>query len=222
MKRDLWTQQAMRCCYCEIQLQLDYSDVEHFRPKAQADRQNGMVDAGYWWLAWTWQNLLFSCAICNRSAKNDLFPLEHGSVSLLAEDQPPGGERSTLIDPCDEDPVESIHFVFNGLHWQPVGRNGNARGQRTIAILKLDRPDLLTIYDAHVHDQVKPRVDAARDAIRRADVPLIKTAWRRVLGLLSPRMPFVALTFDAIEHLLPADQRLPWDLEMPRPPIRSA
>nr|WP_128798646.1 hypothetical protein [Corallococcus coralloides] len=222
MKHDLWIQQAMRCCYCESQIQPDYNDVEHFRPKARADRLNGKVDAGYWWLAWTWQNLLFSCAICNRSAKNDLFPLEHGSVPLLAEAQPPGGERSTLIDPCDEDPVESIHFVFNGLHWQPVGRNGNVRGQRTIEILKLDRPDLLTIYDAHVDHQVKPRVDAVRDAIRRADVPLIKTAWHRVRGLLSPRMQFVALTFDAIEHLLPADQRLPWDLEMPRPPIRGA
>jgi hypothetical protein len=50
-----------------------------------------------------------------------MFPLEAGSVPLLPEEQPPGKELPTLIDPCGEDPVESIQFVFDGTHWQPWG-----------------------------------------------------------------------------------------------------
>lgn len=222
VKRDLWTQQLMRCCYCEGQVQCDYSDVEHFRPKARADRQDGTSHTGYWWLAWTWTNLLFSCASCNRSGKNDLFPLEAGSVPLVPEEQPPGKERSTLIDPCDEDPVELIQFVFDGTHWQPVGRNGSRRGQRTIEILKLARADLLTLYDAHVTDHVKPRIDAAQEAIARRDELLISATWRRVRALLAPRMPFVALSFDAIDHFVPGDVRGRLKLELPRPPVRGA
>ena len=221
VKRELWERQQMRCCYCERQVECAYSDVEHFRPKARADRLNGKTDSGYWWLAWTWENLLFSCAICNRSAKKDVFPLEAGSVPLLPEEQPPGKELPTLIDPCGEDPVESIQFVFDGSHWQPVGRNGSKRGQRTVELLKLGRAELLTFYDAHVGDQVKPRTDATHEAIGRQDETLIRQAWRRVRGLLSPRMPFVALSFDAIDHFVPEDVRARWGLELPRPPVRG-
>lgn len=221
VKRELWIRQQMRCCYCEHQTQCDYNDVEHFRPKARADRQNGTVDSGYWWLAWTWENLLFSCPGCNRSGKNDVFPLEAGSVPLVAEEQPPGKELPTIIDPCGEDPVESIQFVFDGSHWQPVGRNGSRRGQRTVEILKLGRADLLTLYDTHVNDHVKPRTDATHEAIARQDVERIRSEWRRVCGLLSPRMPFIALSFDAIAHFVPADVRMQWGLDLPRPPVRG-
>jgi uncharacterized protein (TIGR02646 family) len=221
VKRDLWTQQAMRCCYCEAQIQCDYSDVEHFRPKARADRRNGTLDTGYWWLAWTWENLLFSCPNCNRSAKKDFFPLEAGGVPLLAEEQPPGGELPTLIDPYSEDPVESIQFVFDGSHWRPTGRNGTKRGQRTIEILALDRMDLLELYNAHVDLDVKPRTEATLEAIASQDVNLIHSTWRRVRGLLSPRMPFVALSFDAINHFVPEALRAQWSLVLPWPPARG-
>jgi uncharacterized protein (TIGR02646 family) len=221
VKRELWLRQQMRCCYCEAQLQCDYSDVEHFRPKARADRLNGTVDRGYWWLAWTWENLLFSCAICNRSAKNDAFPLEAGSVPLTAENPAPGQELATLIDPCTEDPVALIQFVFDGSHWQPVGRNGNARGQRVVELLRLGRADLLTLYDIHVNDQVRHRTDAFHEALALRNVPLILRTWHRVRALLSPRMPFVALSFDAISHFVREDVRAQWNLELPRPPVRG-
>jgi hypothetical protein len=182
---------------------------------------NGRRDIGYWWLAWTWENLLFSCAICNRSAKNDVFPLESGSVPLVPEEQPPGKELPTLIDPCGEDPVESIQFVFDGTHWQPIGRDGSKRGQRTVELLMLGRAELLTLYDTHVSDHVKPRIDAVHEAFGRQDVGLVHSAWRRVRGLLSPRMPFVALSLDAINHFVPDDVRKQWGLELPRPPVRG-
>ena len=221
VKQELWERQLAKCCYCEIPVQRNYSDVEHFRPKARADRLNGTIDMGYWWLAWTWENLLFSCPGCNRSAKNDVFPLEAGSVPLVPEEQPPGKELPTLIDPCGEDPVESIQFVFNGTHWLPVGRNGSQRGQRTIENLMLDRAELLTHYDAHVNDYVRPHTDAIHKAIGIQDENHIRSEWRRIRGLLVPRRPFVALSFDAINHFVPEDVRKQWGLELPRPPVRG-
>jgi uncharacterized protein (TIGR02646 family) len=221
VKRDLWKQQAMRCCYCEAHIPSDYNDVEHFRPKARANRGNGTFEPGDWWLAWTWENLLFSCPGCNRSAKNDLFPLEASSVPLLPDEPPPGRELPTLIDPCSEDPVESLQFVFDGRHWRPTGRNGSRRGQRTIELLKLDRAELLEHYNNHVEGYVKPHTQAALEAIEAQDEKRLYSEWRRVRGLLTPRMPFVALSFDAIDRFVPEDVRARWSLELPRPPARG-
>lgn len=87
----LWKVQHFKCCYCEHKVTMRYNDVEHYRPKARADRRPGCTRPdGYWWLAYSWQNLLYACATCNRSSKNDSFPLEIGSVSLVAETVPPG------------------------------------------------------------------------------------------------------------------------------------
>jgi uncharacterized protein (TIGR02646 family) len=76
----LWRAQHFKCCYCESREQSKRNDVEHFRPKARADRKPGArEDHGYWWMAWTWANLLFACRNCNQPpAKSDQFPLQPG------------------------------------------------------------------------------------------------------------------------------------------------
>jgi uncharacterized protein (TIGR02646 family) len=63
VKADLAAMQQRKCCYCEKrEEQAKYRDVEHYRPKSS-----------YWWLAWTWENILFACIDCNREHKRDLF-----------------------------------------------------------------------------------------------------------------------------------------------------
>ena len=86
---DLWKMQHYKCCYCEIAVHEAYNDVEHYRPFSR-----------YWWLGWDWDNLLFACARCNRSNKAAEFELAPGSVPLVAEQRPPGGERPLLIATC--------------------------------------------------------------------------------------------------------------------------
>ncbi len=47
-----------KCAYCEAPTStVAYGDVEHFRPKSV-----------YWWLAYCYDNYLFSCQICSRAA----------------------------------------------------------------------------------------------------------------------------------------------------------
>lgn len=68
--------QYLKCCYCEERQQdVRWQHVEHFRPKAEVVRDELATPTdGYWWLTWTWDNLLFSCIRCNH-AKGTSFPL---------------------------------------------------------------------------------------------------------------------------------------------------
>ncbi len=68
-KEQLKAESATKCAYCESSAEAQFGDVEHFRPKNQ--------DA-WWWLACCYENLLFSCQICNQSYKRSEFPLKRG------------------------------------------------------------------------------------------------------------------------------------------------
>jgi 5-methylcytosine-specific restriction endonuclease McrA len=90
----LYRRQGRKCAYCERCEERRRNDVEHFRPKARANRLPGSaLTHGYWWLAWRWDNLLFACAVCNRSWTKDWFPLEDDTHALQPGDPPPGRER---------------------------------------------------------------------------------------------------------------------------------
>lgn len=122
-RRALADAQRYKCCYCEERQQDDrWQHVEHFRPKAEVTRSaTSPPEPGYWWLTWTWENLLFSCVRCNHT-KGSAFPLLQGSSALEAEQAPPGAERPELIDPALEDPREHIQFRPFGEHWLPRPR----------------------------------------------------------------------------------------------------
>ncbi|PTL79840.1 HNH endonuclease [Vitiosangium sp. GDMCC 1.1324] len=222
----LWRAQHYKCCYCEHREQSKRNDVEHFRPKARADRKPGAhEDHGYWWLAWTWENLLFSCRNCNQPpAKSDKFPLAEGSEALLEGQPPPGKERLFLIDPAIESGIEHIQFVRmpHGTtatgKWYPRPRNGSRRGAMTIKVCMLDRPDLLDLYGAHVELNVKPRTDDIRAAIQKGHIVEARHEWSRaLLSLLNPRQEYVGLSHDALDHFIPAVLRNKHQLELRLP-----
>ena len=51
------------------------TDVEHFRPKAEV-KEAGENHQGYWWLAYSWENLLIACKTCNQEYKRIKIPTE--------------------------------------------------------------------------------------------------------------------------------------------------
>ncbi|GAA4509234.1 hypothetical protein GCM10023172_42440 [Hymenobacter ginsengisoli] len=62
-----------KCAYCEATTDIvAHGDVEHYRPKGI-----------YWWLAYTYDNYLYACQICNQVYKSDHFPLP-GTTRLPA------------------------------------------------------------------------------------------------------------------------------------------
>jgi hypothetical protein len=73
-KKQLKIESGGKCAYCEAPTAVvAHGDVEHFRPKSV-----------YWWLAYCYDNYLFSCQICNQTFKGDNFPLSDEALRLLA------------------------------------------------------------------------------------------------------------------------------------------
>lgn len=213
--------QGAKCCYCEQQVEGKYDDVEHFRPKAGAGRGPGFPTTGYWWLAWSWTNLLLACKSCNSEFKRTQFPLAPGSIVLVPPQQPPGGELPLLLDPATEDPIDHIQFrpAERG-RWRPTARGGSGRGDATIRVLGLDRGSLLDFYKRHVNDRVRPEVDAVRAAMAAGDPRTVQARWSLARRrLLRATHLFAGLAYDALGELLPESDRAGWRLALDRPPI---
>jgi uncharacterized protein (TIGR02646 family) len=209
VKGSLHRAQHFKCCYCEKNnIEPKHNDVEHFRPKTRADHGGGKLVTGYWWLAWTWCNLLFACPQCNRDHKKDRFPLMTGSVPLSPEESPPGRERALLIDPTEENPLRHIQFrplTRNGrLTWYPIPRLASKRGYETIEALGLHRPELLDLYEVHVEIYIAPIIARLNSAITSNATAKVREVWQNeALTWLDARTPFTALSHDVFDHEIP-------------------
>ena len=72
-KKQLKLETGGKCAYCESPTDtVAHGDVEHFRPKSK-----------YWWLAYCYDNYLYSCQICNEVHKGDEFPI-HATTGAWA------------------------------------------------------------------------------------------------------------------------------------------
>lgn len=229
-KDSLWERQHHKCCYCEDRGRARHNDVEHYRPKGRADRAPGCTeDHGYWWLAFTWENLLFACRDCNRAGKNDLFPLTPGDTPLQPPEQPPGNERPYLLDPAGlVNPVEHIEYEHRHavagepvrLHgpkqWFARPRDGSPRGHWTIHVCGLNEGELVELRKDHVDGNVRPQADELREALSTPDEARVQRAFLRASGMLRPQSNYVALTYDALRHLVPDTTLAPWKLSWPQ------
>lgn len=217
--------QKYKCCYCEVHVSQSFNDVEHYRPKARADRKPGSAAThGYWWLAWSWENLLFACPACNRSGKNDRFPLAQGSVALVAEEDPPGREIPLLIDPVAENGIDSIQFrpgIEDENQWMPSPREENERGKTTIEVLELDRDDLLDFYREHVAGRLMPIVKDLRQALETDDGEMISYEWQKAIRELRPHNEMIGLAYDVFDHYFPKEIRRRWSLQLSVPGLEE-
>jgi len=107
----LWEMQHRKCCDCERKRDKNReSDIEHFRPKADVTEADE-AHKGYWWLAYEWPNLFFSCRHCNQGHKKNHFPVANQHAvgptdSLLAE-------GALLIDPTVQDPEDFLSYDWS-------------------------------------------------------------------------------------------------------------
>lgn len=210
---DLFEAQYHKCCYCERSPLKPYQAVEHHRPKSV-----------YWWLSWTWTNLLFVCQVCNR-CKWDQFPLLSG-VQLPSRQTPPGRERPAILDPADPspaaDPLAHIVFRKEPRGWVPYPREGSHRGRWTIHHCGLDRTDLLDLYQTHER-QMQDAIKRIQQAIVGKSSTEIRTAWADVTERwLSPSMPLTALSRDILDHYVPPAVRRKYGLSLDLTPPWTA
>lgn len=213
-KDHLWENQYGRCCYCEKWEERSGNDVEHYRPKII-----------YWWLAFTWTNLLFACEQCN-SRKNAQFELLSGE-RLKPEDAAPGNEVPLLLDPSDTrlNPVEHIEFkwkpylVGGPRRWVAEPRKSgkdSAIGDASVGVYGLNRADLFERRDHHVRSHVKPFTDRLQRYLER-DQEEAKRTFVELIEAMKPGRDFVALTYDACRHFVSDDDLKPIRCSWPQP-----
>ena len=136
LKRHLFDLFQGRCAYCEGKPLVDSSgDVEHYRPKLGVLEEAG--HGGYWWLAYSPQNLLPACENCNRvRGKRTSFPVEGGTRAW--DDQGLATEQPLLLNPYEEGFDIRQHVTFIEGRAEGISR----RGLRSVATYNLNRPGL--------------------------------------------------------------------------------
>jgi uncharacterized protein (TIGR02646 family) len=138
IKTALISSQFGKCAFCESNvISVAYGDVEHFRPKKGYKQilKDSLHYTGYYWLAYDWKNLLFSCAICNQRNKKNLFPLINPNKRALNHQNNIKTEKPYFIDPSIENPKFLIKFIGA----TATGIDKNKRGKKTIESLGLNR-----------------------------------------------------------------------------------
>lgn len=151
VKNALIAMQHDKCCFCESKItHISYGDVEHYRPKGgyKQDDSEPLQPLGYYWLAYTWDNLLLSCTLCNQQYKKNLFPLLDSDKRARSHHDDISLEQPLLINPSVVNPQEHIGFREE----IPYAINGNVYGQTTISVLGLDREELNEVRRTKLND----------------------------------------------------------------------
>jgi uncharacterized protein (TIGR02646 family) len=161
VKDTLISAQHRKCAFCEsFFTHTGYGDVEHFRPKAGYKQRetDELKCPGYYWLAYAWDNLLFSCQICNQRFKRNLFPIRDGRRRARSHHHKLELEQPLLIDPTLASPSEFLEFKE-----EYVGAiRGCLEGETTIKVLGLNHEDLV--------EERRKRLENLKDLVRLCDL----------------------------------------------------
>ena len=199
VKESLMICQRGKCCYCEtiFRKPYEYPHVEHWRPKSswRQARDQGRTRPGYYWLAYSWDNLLLSCVFCNTS-KSDLFPLEDPAARARHHGMTIEDEKAAILKPDgEEDPGSHITF-----HEEvPIGLT--TIGRTTIDVLRLDSP---------AHEPRLRRLDEIREARKMSidlmgiDHPYARNCTQRLRGFVEeagrPDQPYSAMVANYLKE----------------------
>lgn len=241
VKRELYLAQDKKCAWCERRRDYSSSPVDHFRPRDGAWRHKRgaprRVDRGhYWWLTWTWTNLLFVCSRCNDPGhKANYFPLAAASAALVSPKRPVQGksgpflfrtasERPLLIDPAAEDPLD--HIAWRPLQrqlergdWKWVPWGLTPRGQETIDVLRLG--EIADEVEDHLRTAVLPSLEELEGHCNAGRMRAGTARWKTLLAnTLAPASPLSAATWCALNVWMPAAKRRRWRLPAPLRPGR--
>lgn len=218
----LHARQHRKCAYCERKLGRRGEPTEHVRPKlgvaAEPGATTGRDATRYWWLAWTWTNLVFACSTCNcQSNKGNRFPLKDETTRIQAPSAPAAlplpvacydtqAEQRLFVHPRLDDPLSH-------LEWAPVDRAAppttwridvvgrTETGEKTRDVLELTAvvADIQTHFDACLW----PWVDELNQALTDTDLARVKFIWKGLCErlVIAPDQPFRGATFWILCHL---------------------
>jgi uncharacterized protein (TIGR02646 family) len=166
VKTALRDAQHEKCAFCEsVITHISYGDVEHFRPKG-ASRQSDAAPLrypGYFWLAYTWDNLFLCCQLCNQRHKRNLFPLRNDRRRARTHNHDLAAEVPQFINPTED---MSADITFDGETAVAL----TSRGRLTIEALGLNREELRD-YRLRQLQTLQLLVALRRQLATKADTP---------------------------------------------------
>jgi uncharacterized protein (TIGR02646 family) len=205
VKDALIAAQHGKCCFCESKIGIE-GDVEHFRPKA-AFRQSEnapLEKPGYYWLAYSWNNLLLCCTQCNQREKKNFFPLAPNHQRARHPNDSLSAEQSLFLDPSVDDPAEHLYFDRHDILWR------TERGQVTIQELGLDRIDRGLYERRREHLKNLMLLWAAREKLMERvpltdqELSLVQEITAQLERCQQPTAEFSAMARCALQKLLSA------------------
>lgn len=152
VKEKLNESHYLKCCYCESKFTYPRDlDIEHFRPKKYSQQSENSIEIllVYFWLVYDWDNLLLSCAECNRGYKKNLFPLKKGSQRATPQNRDISNESPIFINPAlasEDDPRKHIEFD------NETPKGITPRGKKIIDLLGLRRDELFEARLEHLKE----------------------------------------------------------------------
>lgn len=217
-----------KCAYCEGLIENNQpGDVEHYRPKGGV-LVGKELKPGYYWLAATWDNLLISCADCNRqrtqlikgigrvkAGKLNQFPLAD-ERKRARRPKDIGEEVPLLINPYRDHPEKLLTYeVIKSLDdkmdvlVKPAKTKGLARrrAETSIEVYALQRSGLvsgrtklakLILMDMKAITNAKSRLEKD-PSNRMLEESLLEAIDLLTLKYLEPGQPYIAMARCLIE-----------------------
>jgi uncharacterized protein (TIGR02646 family) len=146
-----------KCAFCESSVGASAAPIRHhFRPKQDAvDDQGDVSRPHYWWLAYEWDNIYFTCQRCATSA-GARFPVRGERAPIGSTGAALENEARLLIDPCRDRPEQHLLFADDGI---VAARSESA--EATIDTYNLNRDDL--VHLRHQAMDTAEKLALARD-----------------------------------------------------------
>lgn len=194
-----------KCWFCEARQVRSDKHVEHFRPKGQL-KGTDAPHLGYWWLAFSPNNLRYSCTYCNLrrpdprtgivGGKGSYFPILNEDDRAREPADPLAAEQPVLLDPTVQADVVLLWFDEDGNARPAVIANAAPWPHRRAT-------DSIQLYSLNHVDIREARLAVA--AACKNLVALIDDAWVAYsLGVAAAEALFTARIADLHERYLSA------------------
>ncbi|MCB9231262.1 MAG: hypothetical protein H6581_06350 [Bacteroidia bacterium] len=145
-----------KCAFCEKKLLDTARHVEHYRPKRNKKVKKCDATYAYFWLSFSWDNLLLACAECNVK-KGNCFDIEGERAEYKGESLPDlqqnvqsyaNKEKPKMIHPeFEEDLEEKFSFDINSRL-----QSSDPRFLYTIDGCELNRDELIERRISYLND----------------------------------------------------------------------
>jgi uncharacterized protein (TIGR02646 family) len=198
VRKALRRAQYDKCCYCESKkfLATSYGAVEHYRPKGAVQQARGQKKEyqGYYWLAYDWNNLLFSCTACN-TKKREIFPIRDNNARARSHYDDIAMEQPLLVNPAVENPRDHIHFPAGDP--EPLTEIGRI----TIQVLDLRRPDLGEARREWLAQLrfFRKFVEKQKDSTDPNTQALVRETREKLAAAIRPEAEYCSMAIDLLE-----------------------